>query len=174
VPVRSDSSGPETFSSCSAARVALSAAAASACTDAEAVTWDQLIDRIAWWRTAVKEISSAVTGLLPSRVAARTAAAWLPRVAAALARTRWVEVIQAQNSWMTRRGEPELGCIRARPSCILCAGSTDLPSDSGSGGVSEGTLVTHEPASVCYKAPQLATIAMCNDTISDRNCKEGR
>ena len=36
--------------------------------------------------------------------------------AAASACTRWVAVIQARSSRMTRCGEPALGCIRARPS----------------------------------------------------------
>ena len=34
--------------------------------------------------------------------------------------------------------EPELGCIRARPSRVLCAGSIDLPSDSAAVVLVEG------------------------------------
>ena len=65
------------------------------------------MDRIAWWRPAVKDSSSAVTGALFLRRRARAAAASLRSAAAALARTSWVAVSQAQASWMTSRGEPE-------------------------------------------------------------------
>ena len=65
------------------------------------------MDRIAWWRTAVKDSSSAVTGPPFVRRRARAAAASLRRAAAALARTSWVAVSQAQASWMTRRGDPD-------------------------------------------------------------------
>jgi len=44
----------------------------------------------------------------------------------------------------------------------------DLLSDLGGGGVSEGIIVTHEAASVCYEASQPATIVMCYDKTSDR------
>ena len=44
---------------------------------------------------------------LSLRRRARAAAVWPCRAAAALARTRWVAVSQAQASWLTRRGEPD-------------------------------------------------------------------
>lgn len=72
------------------------------------MTWDQVIDRIAFCRTAVKETSSAVTGpASPRRRRPRTAAASLSSAVAALARTSWVAVSQAQNSWTASRGVPE-------------------------------------------------------------------
>ena len=77
-----------------AARAAASAAAASAFSDNEAVTLEDAIERMAWCRAVVKDSSSAVTG--PLRRRARAAAASLRRAVAALARTRWVAVSQAQ------------------------------------------------------------------------------
>ena len=97
---------PGTLRVCRAARAAASAAVANASSDDDAVTWEDVIERIAWWRAAVKDSSSAVTGALSLRRRARAAAAWLCRAAAALARTRWVAVSQAQASEMTRRGDP--------------------------------------------------------------------
>jgi len=47
-----------TFRVCSVARAAASAAAASAVSDDEAVTWAVVMDRIAWCRAAVKDSSS--------------------------------------------------------------------------------------------------------------------
>jgi hypothetical protein len=63
------------------------------------------MDRTEWWRTAVKDSSSAVTGALSLRRRARACAAALRRAAAALARTSWAAVSQA--SEMTRRGDPD-------------------------------------------------------------------
>src|SRR5713101_137802 len=56
---------------------------------------------------AVKDSSSAVTGALSSRRRARAAAASVRSAAAALARTSWVAVSQAQASEMTSRGDPD-------------------------------------------------------------------
>jgi hypothetical protein len=100
-----------------------------------AVTWDQVIDRIAWCRVVVKEIWPAVTGPLSlRRVAARAAAASLSRAAAALARTSWVAVSQAQNSWMTRRGEPERSTgpeVRSPAPVMVVLSSPNVVSDAG-------------------------------------------
>ena len=65
------------------------------------------MERIAWCRAAVKDSSSAVTGAWSLRRRARAAACSLRSAAAALARTSWVAVSQAQASWMTSRGDPE-------------------------------------------------------------------
>ena len=83
-------SRPGTFRVRSAALAAASAAAASAASDDDAVTWDDVMARIACWRAAVKDSSSAVTGAPSARRRARAAAASLRRAAAALARTSWV------------------------------------------------------------------------------------
>ena len=56
------------------------------------------MERIAWCQTAVKDSSSAVTVARFLRRSARAAAAWLRSAAAALARTSWVAVSQAQAS----------------------------------------------------------------------------
>ena len=66
-----------------------------------------VMERIAWRQTAVKDSSSAVTGHGSWRRSARAAAASLRSAAAALARTSWVAVSQAQASWMTSRGDPD-------------------------------------------------------------------
>ena len=71
------------------------------------MTCVDVIDRIAWRRPAVKDSSSAVTGVRDLRRSARAAAASVRSAAASLARTSWVAVSQAQASWMTRRGEPD-------------------------------------------------------------------
>src|SRR6266702_3452320 len=89
------------------ARAAVSAAAAIASSDDVAVTWADVIERIMWRTTAVKDSSSAVTGAASSRRRARACAASLRSAAAALARVIWVAVSQAQASWMTRRGDPD-------------------------------------------------------------------
>ena len=65
---------PGMFRVCRAARAAASAAAASASSDDDAVTWEDVMDRIAWRQTAVKDSSSAVTGALSFRRRARAAA----------------------------------------------------------------------------------------------------
>jgi hypothetical protein len=92
---------------CRHARAAESAAAAIASNDEAAVTCVHVIDRIAWRRPAVKDSSSALTGVRGLRRSARAAAASVRSAAASLARTSWVAVSQAQASWMTRRGEPD-------------------------------------------------------------------
>src|SRR5438128_752976 len=83
------------------------AAAVIASSDDDAVTWEDVMDRIAWRHVAVKDSSSAVTGAWFLRRSARAAAASLCSAAAALARTSWVAVSQAQASEMTRRGDPD-------------------------------------------------------------------
>jgi hypothetical protein len=55
----------------------------------------------------VKDSSSAVTRALSLRRRARPFAASPCKAAAALARTSWAAVSQAQASWMTRRGDPD-------------------------------------------------------------------
>lgn len=92
---------------CRQSRAAASAAAVSACSDDEAVTCVDVMDRMAWCRPAVKDSSSAVTGARDLRRRARAAAASVRSAAAALARTSWVAVSQAQASEMTSRGEPD-------------------------------------------------------------------
>src|SRR5262249_3080356 len=52
---------PVMFRACRAARAAASAAAASPSSDDDAVTWEDVMERIAWCQTAVKDPSSAVT-----------------------------------------------------------------------------------------------------------------
>ncbi len=89
------------------ARLVASARAASSARDVAAVTLVWVIERIAVCRVVVKDTSSVVAGPLAGRRSARAAAACVVRDDAALARTRWVAVIHAQNSWMTRRGVPE-------------------------------------------------------------------
>src|SRR5271170_898352 len=98
---------PGTLRACRAARAAVSAAAVSASTDDDAVTWEDVMERTEWRQTAVKDCSSALTGALSSRRSARAAAASLRSAAAALARTSWVAVSQAQASEMTSRGDPD-------------------------------------------------------------------
>src|SRR6267154_2765352 len=49
--------------------------AACASSDDDAVTWEDVMDRMAWRRTAVKDSSSVVTGALSLRRRARAAAA---------------------------------------------------------------------------------------------------
>jgi hypothetical protein len=92
---------------CRHARTAESAVAAIASSDEAVVTWVDVIDRIAWRRPAVKDSSSAVTGVRDLRRSARAAAALVRSAAVSLARTSWVAVSQAQASWMTSRGEPD-------------------------------------------------------------------
>ena len=53
---------PGTLRVCRAARAAAAAAAAIASSDDDAVTWVDVIERIVWRRTAVKDSSSVVTG----------------------------------------------------------------------------------------------------------------
>jgi hypothetical protein len=65
------------------------------------------MDRIEWYRAAVKDSSSVVTRARLLRCRARAAAAWLRSAAAALARTSSVAASQAQASWMTSRGQPD-------------------------------------------------------------------
>jgi hypothetical protein len=98
---------PGMFRVCRRARAAASAAAASAGSDEEAATCDDVMDRIAWCRPAVKDSSSAVAMARFLRRSARAAACSLRRAAASLARTSWVAVSQAQASEMTSRGEPD-------------------------------------------------------------------
>ena len=54
---------PGRFRVCRTARAAESAAAASASSDEDAVTWEDVMDRIMWWRAAVKD-SCAPRGVL--------------------------------------------------------------------------------------------------------------
>ena len=89
------------------ARAAESAVALSASSDDVAVTWVDVMERIMWWRAAVKDSSSAVTGALSLRRRARAAACPLRSAAASPARVSWVAVSQAQASWMTSRGLPD-------------------------------------------------------------------
>ena len=124
---------PGTLRVCSAARAAESAAAASASSDDDAVTWETVDDRTEWWRTAVKDSSSAVTGALSLRRRARACAASLPRAAAALARISWVAVSQAQASEMTRRGDPERSAgtdVRFPAPVIVALSSPNVVSDA--------------------------------------------
>src|ERR1019366_7458961 len=98
---------PVLTSVCSVARLVSSASAARAARDVPAVTLDWAIEPTAWCRAAVKDTWSVVTGPLPARRRSpRAAAASVARDAAALARTSWVAVTHAQNSWMTSRGDP--------------------------------------------------------------------
>ena len=60
-----------------------------------------------WWTAAVKDSSSAVTGACVFAAQGAGGGCSLRSAAAALARTSWVAVSQAQASWMTRRGDPE-------------------------------------------------------------------
>src|ERR1022692_1635430 len=93
---------------CRVARLVASARAASRARDVAAVTLVWVIERIALCRVVVNDTWSVVAGPLAGRrLRARAAAGLVVRDAAALARTRWVAVIQAQNSWMTSRGVPE-------------------------------------------------------------------
>ena len=98
---------PGTLRVCRAARAAASAAAAIASSDDDAVTWVDVMDRIVWRRTAVKDSSSVVTGAASFRRRPRAAACSLRSAPAAEARTSWAAVSQAQASWMTSRGEPD-------------------------------------------------------------------
>src|SRR5215475_2133188 len=121
------------FRVCSAARAAASAAAPSTCSDDEAVTWDDIMDRIAWRTAAVKDSSSAVTGALSLRRSARACAASLRRAAAALARASWVAVSQAQASWMTKRGDPDRSTgpeVRFPAPVIVVLSSPNVVSDA--------------------------------------------
>ncbi len=95
------------FRVCRQARAAASAAAASACSDEEAVTCEDVMDRMAWRTPAVNDSSSAVARAWFLRRSARAAACSLRSAAASLARTSWVAVSQAQASEMTSRGEPD-------------------------------------------------------------------
>ena len=91
------------------------------------------MERIAWWRTAVKDSSSAVTGALSLRRRARAAASSLRSAAAALARASWVAVSQAQASWMTSRGEPERSTgpeVRFPAPVIVVLSSPNVVSDA--------------------------------------------
>jgi hypothetical protein len=90
---------PVTVSVCSVALLVSSASAASAAREVPAVTLDWIIEQTACCRAAVKDTWPVVTGPLSwRRRSARAAAASAVRDAAALARTSWVAVIQAQNS----------------------------------------------------------------------------
>src|SRR5450755_3404833 len=89
------------------ARAAESAVALSASSDEVAVTWVDVMERIMWWRAAVKDSSSAVTGAASLRRRARAAACSPRSAAASLARVSWVAVSQAQASEITSRGDPE-------------------------------------------------------------------
>ena len=94
---------PGTFRVCRTARAAQSAAAASASSDEDAVTWLDVMERIVWWRAAVKDSSSAVTGAASFLRSARAAAASPRSAAVSPARVNWMAVSQAQASWMTSR-----------------------------------------------------------------------
>jgi hypothetical protein len=80
----------------------------------------------------VKDSSSAVTGALSFRRRARACAAGRCR-AAALTRTNWVAVSQAQASWMTRRGEPERSTgpdVRFPAPAMVALSSPNVVSDA--------------------------------------------
>src|SRR5216683_464914 len=124
---------PVTFRVCSAARAAASAAAAMASSDDDVVTWEEVMERIAWRQTAVKDSSSGVTGVSCLRRRVRAAAASLCSAAAALARTSWVAASQAQASWMTRRGDPERSTgpeVRCPAPVIVVLSSPNVVSDA--------------------------------------------
>src|SRR6266700_3754229 len=124
---------PGMFRMCSAAREAASAAAASASSDDDAVTWEDVIDRIVWRQTAVKDSSSAVTGALSFRRRARAAAASLRRAVAALARTSWVAVSQAQASEMTSCVDAERSTgpeVRSPAPAMVALSSPKVVSDA--------------------------------------------
>ena len=56
------------------------------------------------------------------------------RDAAALARTSWVAVIQAQNSWMTSRGVPDRSTgpdVRSPAPAMVVLSSPNVVSDAG-------------------------------------------
>src|SRR5260370_41820164 len=92
---------------CRTARAAAPAAAVIASSDDDAVTWEDVMDRIAWRHVAVKDSSSAGTGARFLRRSARAAAASLVRAAAAPGRPSWVAVSQGPASEVTRSGEPD-------------------------------------------------------------------
>ena len=82
----------------------------------------------------MKDSSSAVTGPASGRRRrARASAAWLCRAAAALARTSWVAVSQAQASWMARRGDPDRSTgpdVRFPAPVIVVLSSPNVVSDA--------------------------------------------
>src|SRR5438132_7829928 len=124
---------PGTLRVCRAARAAASAAAAIASSDDDAVTWVDVMDRIMWRRTAVKDSSSAVTRTSFLLRRARAAACSLRRAPAALARTSWVAVSQAQASWITSRGQPERRtgpAVRFPAPAIVVLSSPNVVSDA--------------------------------------------
>ena len=91
------------------------------------------MERIAWRQAAVKDSSSAVTGARSFRRRARAAAASLRSAAAALARTSWVPVSQAQASWMTSRGDPDRSTgplVRFPAPVIVALSSPNVVSDA--------------------------------------------
>ena len=82
----------------------------------------------------MKDSSSAVTGPASGRRRrARASAAWPCRAAAALARTSWVAVSQAQASWMARRGDPDRSTgpdVRFPAPVIVVLSSPNVVSDA--------------------------------------------
>ena len=100
---------------------AASAAAASPARDEVAVTWVVSMERTAWCQAAVKDSSSAVTGLASVRRRARAAASSLRRAAASLARTSWVPASQAQASCSASRGQPERRTAGSVPAPAMVA-----------------------------------------------------
>jgi len=124
---------PGMFRVCSAARAAAPAAAASASSDDAAVTWVDVMERMACRQVAVKDSSSAVTGALFLRRRARAAAVSVRSEAAALARTSWVAVSQAQASWMTSRGDPDRSTgpeVRSPAPVMVALSSPKVVSDA--------------------------------------------
>ena len=84
-------------------------------------------------RAAVKDSSSVLTGALSLRHRVRASAASLCRTSAALARTRWVAVSQAEASEMARRGEPERSTgpeVRFPVPVIVVLSSPNVVSDT--------------------------------------------
>ena len=110
---------------CRHARAAASAAAASASSDEAAVTWVDVMDRIAWRRAAVKDSSSAVTFAGAASQGAGGGVPAMQRGGLAGADRAWVAVSQAQASWMTSRGQPER---RTGPDVRLAPAMVDLSS----------------------------------------------
>ena len=124
---------PGTFRTRRMARAAEPAVAASASSDEVAVTWVDVMERITWWRAAVKDSSSAVTGAASFLRRARAAACSPRSAAAALARVSWVAVSQAQASWMTSRGEPDRRTgpeVRFPAPVIVALSSPNVVSDA--------------------------------------------
>ena len=81
----------------------------------------------------MKDSSSAVTRAWLLRRSARAAAAWLRSAAAALARTSWVAVSQAQASEMTSRGDPDRSTgpdVRSPAPVIVALSSPNVVSDA--------------------------------------------